>query len=77
MEVRLNDRGSSTTSLWLFNGPAPSATRLAIVAPLTAAAEARILQLNLRFMDYGQIIMMDPGHPVVLDLNLTSKRSQH
>ncbi|MBA0590147.1 hypothetical protein Gorai_018864 [Gossypium raimondii] len=26
------------------------------------------------FMDYGQIIMMDPGHPVVLDLNLTSKR---
>ncbi|PPR85270.1 hypothetical protein GOBAR_AA35425 [Gossypium barbadense] len=75
MEVRLNDRGSSTTSLWLFNGPAPSATRLAIVAPLTAAAEARILQLNLRFMDYGQIIMMDPGHPVVLDLNLTSKRS--
>ncbi|TYI55737.1 hypothetical protein E1A91_D11G161700v1 [Gossypium mustelinum] len=50
MEVRLNDRGSSTTSLWPFNGPAPSATRLAIVAPPTAAAEARILQLSLRFI---------------------------
>nr|KJB09748.1 hypothetical protein B456_001G226100 [Gossypium raimondii] len=44
-------RGSSITLLCLFNGPAPSATRLAIAAPPMPAAEAQTLQLNLPFVN--------------------------
>ncbi|KAK8701857.1 hypothetical protein V6N13_020235 [Hibiscus sabdariffa] len=39
MEAWKEPSGSSITSLWPFNGPAPSATGLAIVAPPMPAAE--------------------------------------